>query len=249
MIDLSYETVLKAGDAQAFYANFDTPITDSTFSDWYISIVHADSFIIVYDNFATLTQDTVTGGYRFYCEFTVPVGIPEGCYRFMIYHPYATGGSDTVKYMSNEIKVISNSSTDTMMIKYRNAVDMQNFGYAANTSFYNIARLPMEKENPQRQKINKGYPEIDGDYKRVRTITRKAYNFITGRLDEEAHDAFDIATIHSDFQISEYDGATYTQYERPEDADYEADTTQDFPLSQGNIQLRLTSYNSSNRGI
>jgi hypothetical protein len=131
-------------------------------------------------------------------------------------------------------------------IKYRNTSDIQSFGYEANPSFYNIARVKLEKLNPIRPKENIGYELTNGVFKRVRTIVSKSYDFITGFMDDDGHDAFDIATIHSDFQVDEGDG--YATWERPEDSDYEAETVQDFPLTQGSIRLKQRSYNSSNKG-
>lgn len=244
MIDLRYATVLKAGDSQAFYANLDTPSYEVDFANWVISIVHADSFVVVYDDFATLVKDDLsTGGFRFYCEFTVPVDIPEGEFRFIIYIPY----TQEVKFVSNVLKVINNvQAAQSYLIKYRNAADIQNFGYEADETYYNIARLKLEKLQPERVKRNIGYQMVAGGFKRVRTVVGKAYSFITGFMDEDGHDAFDIATIHSDLQLN--DGSGWVAFERPEDADYEAETVQEFPLSQGTVSLRQTSYDSSNKG-
>lgn len=245
MIDLRWATNMVAGDVMAFYANLDTPSYEVDFDNWVLSIVHADSFVVVYDDFATLTKDDLSsGGFRFYSEFTVPDDIPEGDYRFIIYIPY----TDEVKYVSNQLRVINSvAAQNSFLVKYRNSVDIQNFGYEANTSFYNIARLPLRKEQPQREKTNIGYDLVGGGFKRVRTIVGKGYNFITGYLDEDGHDAFDIATIHSDLQLNN-DGI-YVSHERPEDASYEAETERDFPLSTGTIKLKRTSYNSSNKGV
>lgn len=244
-IDIQYATVMKAGDSLAFYANLDTPSYEVDFPSWVLSIVHADSFVVVYENFATLTKvDLSTGGFRFYSEFTVPSDIPEGEFRFIVYVPY----SQEVKYVSNVLKVINNvQAAESYLIKYRNAKDIQGFGYEANANFYNIARLKLEKEQPAREKQTIGYELVNGAFKRVRTIVGKAYNFITGWLDEDGHDAFDIATIHSDFQMN--DGSGYVSYERPEDAEYEAETVEEYPLTQGSIRLKQTSYNSSNKGV
>lgn len=134
-----------------------------------------------------------------------------------------------------------------MLVKYRNPADIQNFGYEANASFYNIARLKLEKLNPIRPKENIGYELTNGTFKRVRTIVSKSYDFITGFFDDEGHDAFDMATIHTDLQLN--DGSGYVAWERPEDANYEAETTLDYPLVQGSIRLKQTSRNSSNKGV
>lgn len=245
-IDLRFGTNMKAGDSLAFYANLDTPCYEVDFDNWVLSIVHADSFVVVYDDFATIVKDNLsTGGFRFYSEFTVPVDIPEGDFRFIIYIPY----TEEVKFVSNVVKVINNVSAanNTFLLKYRNAKDIQNFGYQALTSFYNIVRVPLEQIQPSRQKHNIGYELVGGGFKRVRTVIGKAYQFITGWMDEDGHDAFDIATIHSDVQLNK-DGV-YNSFERPEDAEYEAETVQNFPLSQGQISLKQTSYNSSNKGV
>ncbi len=245
MIDVQYASIMKAGDSLAFYANLDTPSYEVDFANWVISIVHADSFVVVYDDFATLTKDDLsTGGFRFYCNFTVPEDIPEGEFRFIIYIPY----TQEVKYVSNVLKVINSvQASQSMLIKYRNASDIQNFGYEDNASFYNIARLKLEKLNPERPKENIGYTLVNGAFQRVRTIAGKAYTFVTGFMDEYGHDAMDIATIHSDLKID--DGSGYKSFKRPEDADYEAETVQDFPLVQGTIKLKQTSYDSSNKGV
>lgn len=238
-------TIVKAGDALAFYANLDSPSHEVDFDNWVISIVHADSFVIVHDKFATLVKDNLsTGGFRFYCEFNMPDDIPEGNFRFIIYIPY----TQEVKFVSNEFKVINNiTAADTYLIRYRNAADIQNFGYEALTSFYNIARIKLEKLQPQRPKTTIGYELVNGKFKRVRTIVGKTYDFVTDYLDEEGHDAFDIATIHSVLQLN--DGSGWVTYERPEDADYEAETVQDFNLVQATIRLELSSYSSSNKGV
>lgn len=247
MIDIQSESVMKAGDSLAFYANLNSPSYEVDFANWVISIAHADSFVIVYDDFATLVKDDLsTGGFRFYSEFTVPSDIPEGNFRFIIYIPY----TEEVKYVSNIFEVVNNvQSNETYIVKYRNSADIQNFGYEANTSYYNKARLRLEKIQPDRLKQTIGYELVNGAFKRVRTIVGKAYSFITGFMDEDGHDAFDIATIHSDLQMSKADENTFESYERPEEAEYEADTVQDFPLVQGRIRLKQTSYNSSNKGV
>jgi hypothetical protein len=148
----TYSQPIAEADELLYYYNGDL-ITDTTFSDWRVALLHTDSNIVAYNNIVTLTQDIITGSqFRWYFEWTVPV-LVEGCYRLVVYN----STDSSIKFISETLLQFVEDTTDTSIIKYRNEVNIQNFNYETLTTWYNQYRLFFKRRAPQRQKNTIGY--------------------------------------------------------------------------------------------
>lgn len=236
----TYSQPFTAEDELIYYFNSESLISTEGFETWTVALVHADSNIIAYDNVFTLTKDIITGNsYRWYFEWIVPV-LSTGCFRLVIYDSY-----EQIKYISETTLQYVSSIQDTAIIKYRNAVNIQNFNYSGLSAFYNQFRIFLKRRSPQRAKNTVGYDFTDGTFNRVRTVITKNYEFVTEYLDENASDAFDVATFHSDVRINI--GTGFQRYRLPEDSDFEQEWTEFYNLADASVILELMDYSSSNK--
>ena len=225
------------------YSNNDTLEDNVNFNYWRVDLVHADSFVQVVNDVMTLTKDIVSGSsYRWYTTFTFPV-VENNCYRFVIID---TANSDAVLYISDTLESVD-SSTGLMLVKYRNAVNMQNYNYAALPTFYNVFHVELSKRKPLPQKTVGGYDLADGTFFRVRTVRTKTHEFITGWFDEEEHDATDVMSIHSDLQLA-IDG-NYLAYNSGEDGGYEPPWEENYELIQVSFRMEQENESSSNKAL
>jgi hypothetical protein len=78
-------------------------------------------------------------------------------------------------------------------------------------------------------------------------VITKSYEFVTDFLDENASDALDIATIHSDLKIDV--GTGLQSYRLPDDSDFEQEWTEFYNLADATVRLELISFSSSNKSI
>lgn len=227
-------------DEVNYYFNTATLITDASFATWKVALLNSNNDI-AYDNITTLTKDIITGSsYRWYFTWVVP-DLAYGCYRFVVYD----SATNNVKYISESYIQITNQSTDTSIIKYRNAVNIQSYNYETLTTWYNQHRLWLIKRAPQRQKESIGYNLTEGTFERVRTVVTKSYEFVTEFLDENASDAFDVATIHSDLKIDV--GTGMQRYRLPEDSEFQQEWTENYNLADASVRLELMDFSSSNK--
>jgi len=243
--DINYKTIFLAGDSISWYANLDTLETNANFSSWDIYIVHADSFIKALVTLGiNIQKDIISGSdYRFFAQdWTFPSTIGIGCYRIVI----EDTSDGNLLYISNEIEVITDV-TDTLLIRYRNAKNIQNFNYEKFTTLYNVVRVPLIKRKSQRPITSEGYDTINGAFQRVRTAITKSYEFLTDWFDEEAHDALDIATLHSTFEV--FENEEWVAYNRPSGSDYQANFEEEYPLIEASIRLEQSDFSSTNKAL
>lgn len=236
-----YALPIFSGHVINYYFNSDNLSTAGDFANWRLALVNTDNHAIAYDNIATLTKDLITGvSFRWYFDWTVPA-LSGGCYRFVVYE----NSGNVVQFLSKNVFQYVADTTDLCLIKYRNAVNIQNFNYEGLTSRYNQYRAWIKRRHPQRQKEAVGYDLTEGTFNRVRTVVTKSYEFVTDMMDEDASDAFDVATIHSNLQIDV--GTGLQSYRLPDDSEFEQDFTENYELADATVRLQLIDYASSNK--
>ena len=227
-------------DEVNYYFNTEDLITDASFSTWKIALLNTSN-VIAYDNIATLVQDIITGAeFRWYFQWVVP-DLVYGCYRPIVYD----SATNNIKFISESLLQVTNQTDQTSIIKYRNAVNIQSYNYETLTTWYNQHRLWLIKRAPQRQKESIGYNITSGTFERVRTVVTKSYEFVTEFLDENASDAFDVATIHSDMRIDV--GTGMQRYRLPEDSEFQQEWTENYNLADASVRLELMDFSSSNK--
>jgi hypothetical protein len=227
-------------DEVNYYFNTEDLITDASFSTWRLALLNTSN-TIAYDNIATLVQDVITGAeFRWYFQWVVP-DLAYGCYRPIIYD----SATNNIKFISEALLQVTNQTDQTSIIKYRNAVNIQSYNYETLTTWYNQHRLWLIKRAPQRAKESIGYNITSGTFERVRTVVTKSYEFVTEFLDENASDAFDVATIHSDFRIDV--GTGMQRYRLPEDSEFQQEWTENYNLADASVRLELMDFSSSNK--
>jgi len=101
---MGYKHKYVIGTAYSFYNNSDTLETTASFNYCGLDLVHADSFMQVIEDVATLSTDIFSGGYRFYAESFVFPQVTEGCYRFIVIDVAA---GENVLYISDPFEVVS----------------------------------------------------------------------------------------------------------------------------------------------
>ena len=244
---LGYNTPIAPQDKVQFYANLSELEDNANFSSWVVHLVHNDTYAISYPSVFTLSKDIISGtDYKFYvAPWTVQSNIPVGCHRLVI----IDGTDGNILYISNTIEVmtLAEAQNETIFVRYRNSKNIQNHNYETLTTFYNVHRVRMDTIQPQRVVTSEGYQKINGDFERVRTAYTKQVNFVTGWFDIEGHDAFETATIHSDFQI--WQNNQWNAYTRQDSAAYEQDFQEDYPVIQGSIKLDKVAYASTNKAL
>ena len=230
--------ILFGGDTFAFYANLDDLETDSGFANWHLDLLDEDFNVAVAD-IGTLTQDVISGSsYRFYSSFVVPYNLTPGCYRLAVIDEFY----DQVKYISFQMTYKSKSSY-TKLVRYRNSKNILNYNYEGLPSFYNTFRVEALTRQPLNQVNQTGYDLVDGSFNPVRTILGQTFEFVLSWADADAHQGFEAATIHSNFEIGDNQG--WKQYIR--NSDYQIDWIDDYPLADGTIRLQKKTTYSSNK--
>jgi hypothetical protein len=228
-------------DEVNYYFNTEDLITDASFSTWRMALLHPTTNLPIYDNIAVLIKDIITGAeFKWYFQWVVP-DLVFGCYRPVIYD----SANNSIKWACEDLFQLTNQTSQTAIVKYRNAVNIQGFNYEGLPTWYNQHRLWLIKRAPQRQKESIGYNITSGTFERVRTVVTKSYEFVTEFLDENASDAFDVATIHSDMRIDV--GTGMQRYRLPEDSEFQQEWTENYNLADASVRLELMDFSSSNK--
>lgn len=239
----SYRHKYVVGKTYAFYNNSDTLETEASFNYCGLDLVHADDFIQVVEDVATLSTDIFSGGYRFYADaFVFPVVSP-GCYRFIIVDVSA---GESVLYISDPFEVVT-SEEGLIPIKYRNAKNILNFNYEGLASFYNIGHVELLRRHPLRPSVTDGYPLSTGTFKRVRTILTKTWEFITGWFDQKEHDGLQAALVHSDLQL--YVDDNWEAMNLSDDSTYNIEWQENYERIQASVRLQENDRSSSNKAL
>ena len=240
---MGYKHKYVIGSVYSWYNNSDTLETTASFNYCGLDLVHADTFIQVVEDVATLSTDILSGGYRFYVEdFTFP-SVDEGCYRFIIVDVAA---GENVLYISDPFDVV-NSDTGLLYCKYRNAKNILNYNYEGLGSFYNKTHIELFKRKPLRPTTTQGYVLSDGSFKRVRTLLTKTWEFITGWFDTNEHEALLSATVHSDLQL--YIDENWESMNLDESSEYTIEWQENYEFVQASVRLQINDRSSSNKAV
>ena len=228
----------------SFYANLDTLDTSSDFSSWSLDVLNDEDFNIEIQGIDALTQDSYVGGFRFFSSFDVPTsGMTDGrCYVLAI-----VNSSSEVLYLSNSIMFRTNATDDMTEIRYRNGVDIFNFGYANNGSLYNRFHINLAFIQPAYSTRTSGYNATAGSFKRAVTATGYANRFITRAYNADDGEAFASATLHETFEIKEL--GNWENYSRRDNSDYVQDWIGEYPLAHGEITLEKDSTFASSKAL
>jgi len=231
------------GETYAWYNNSDAVETTASFNYCGLDLVHADTFIQVVEDVATLSTDILSGGYRFYANDFVFPDVEEGCYRFIVVDVAA---GENVLYISNPFEVV-NSADGLLRCKFRNAVNILNYNYEGLSTFYNKTHIEIFRRKPLRPTNTQGYALSSGTFQRVRTLLTKTWEFITGWVDTNEHDAIQAAIMHSDLQIFVDDN--WESMTQTEGSQYLLEWVDNYEFVQASIRLQINDRSSSNKSL
>jgi hypothetical protein len=234
-------TLFVAGEDYAFYVN-STELEDNVnFPYWECNVYNSDTFTLAYSNLFVPVKDIISGtDYRWYATFTFPE-ITSGCYYIVVNDTIA----DNVLYISNLIEVRAND-LDLIKVKYRNAVDIENFNYEGLLTFNNLFHLESIKRQPLNDLKSEGFDLIDGTFQRVRTTRVKTYEFITEFMGEDSHDALNSALTHSNFEM--FIGNSFSRFVLG-DSDYSPAWSENYGLAQATFRLQDASKSTTNKAV
>lgn len=224
------------GFTHFFYANLDSPINDSSFANWRLSIFDRFGNESASD-IGTLMQDLDSGlNYRFSANFVIPntVNATDG-YQLVVYDTT----NNSVQYVSNCIRVISNSDIENYtLLFFRNSVNTHNFNYEG-FSEYNSVFLELNVVEQQPEIILDQYREVStGVIRNQKTQTAKVVTLEAFFFDDEANDMMGVLSIHDDIEIN---GKTMTVKTA-----YEVDTNVINSIQKGTIELYDQSFSTIN---
>ena len=240
---MGYKHKYVIGSVYSFYNNSDTLETTASFNYCGLDLVHADTFVQVIEDVATLSTDILSGGYRFYTEPFVFPQVTQGCYRFIVVDVAA---GENVLYISNPFEVV-NSDEGLMLCKYRNAKNILNYNYEGLGSFYNQTHIELLKRKPLRPTTTQGYVLSTGSFKRVRSLLTKTWEFITGWFDTNEHEALLAATVHSDLQL--YIDENWESMNLDESSEYTIEWQENYEFVQASVRLQINDRSSSNKAV
>jgi hypothetical protein len=240
---MAYKHKYVTGETYAFYNNSDELEDNVEFNYWGFDLVHADTFIPVYEDVTVLSKDIISGSdYRWYAEdFTFP-DVENGCYRFIIVDTVQSN----VLYVSDIIEVVD-STNDLMYARFRNASNMLNYNYEGLPSFNNKTHIEMFDRKPLLNTTSQGYDLTDGSFKRIRTVRTKNIELITGWFDENEHEATQSMIIHSDFYLGLDNEFKLLNF--PEGFEYSPDWQENYEFIQVAFRLEIDERSTSNKGI
>lgn len=240
---MAYKHKYVVGETYAWYNNSDALETTASFNYCGLDLVHADTFIQVIEDVATLGTDILSGGYRFYADDFVFPTVSDGCYRFIVIDVSA---GENVLYISDPFEVVS-STTDLTYCQFRNGKNILNYNYEGLPSFYNKTHIELFKRKPLRPTITQGYSLSSGSFKRVRTLLTKTWEFITGWFDTKEHDGMQALVIHSDMQLS-IDG-NWEVMNLSEDSEYLLEWQENYEFIQASVRLQINDRSSTNKAL
>ncbi len=240
---MAYKHKYVIGSVYSFYNNSDTLETTASFNYCGLDLVHADTFIQVIEDVATLSTDILSGGYRFYANDFVFPTVEEGCYRFIVVDVAA---GENVLYISDPFEVVS-SNAGLIYTKYRNAKNILNYNYEGLPSLYNKTHIELLKRKPLRPTTTQGYVLSTGSFKRVRTLLTKTWEFITGWFDTKEHDGMQATIIHSDLQL--YIDNNWESMNLGGDSEYSLEWSDNYGFIQASVRLQINDKSSSNKAL
>ena len=240
---MAYKHKYVPGETYSWYNNSDDLETDASFNYCGLDLVHADTFIQVIEDVATLATDIFSGGYRFYADDFVFPEVESGCYRFIVLDVSA---SEEVLYISDPFEVVS--STDGLIYsKFRNGKNILNYNYEGLPTYYNKTHVELLRRKPIRPTTTQGYSLSSGSFKRVRTLLTKSFEFVTGWFDEKEHDAMQQMAIHSDMNLAI--NGNFELMNFSEDSEYLLEWQENYEYIQASIRLQINDRSSSNKAL
>lgn len=239
-----YAIVLVNGEALKFFANIDTPVSDTNF--WGELVLFNLNMDIVKFNLGTITILPVTGGNKFYVDQD---SLEIGSIESGIYFIGVLSGYDPTKiyYLSNPVFVASNALDYTNKIRYRNNKNILHFEYESLTSFKNEFRIKLVKRQPNFPTRQIGYDLVSGSFNPVRTTKGSQYQFITEAYSKYNHEAWNASTIQ-ELEVYDENEMEWQLFKRGEST-YEVDWSENYPLADGTIELEQSSTFSSNKSL
>lgn len=240
---MAYKHKYVTGETYSFYNNSNELEDNVEFNYWGFDLVHADSFIPVFEDVTVLTKDIISGtDYRWYAEdFEFP-DVEPGCYRFIILDTV----QNNVLYVSDVIEVVD--STDNLMyVKYRNAVNMLNYNYEGLPSFNNKFHVELFDRKPLIKTTTQGYSLTDGSFQRVRTIRTKDIEMITGWFDENEHEAMQAMIVHSAFNLALDNEFKVMNF--PDGSEYLPEWQENYEFIQVAFRLEIDNRSTSNKAL
>lgn len=245
-LQMSCPLSMVAGRQTSLYANLNSVETNANFASWSLYVVSVSpdgerSVETILPN-SVFNQDIIEGSnYRFWIDFTTPTLTNGNDYELVIVD---TADSNQILYVSRSIKYKS-TDADLQLVRFRNEVDIFNFGYAANASFYNRFYLDFYARDPQPSTRSVGYVISSGAFLPVRSNTGTVLRFITQAYDRFDHEAFNAMTLHGVWQYA-YLG-NWSTLKRPEDSDYAPEWVERHLLADAEINIERSSTFVNNK--
>lgn len=215
------------------YANLDTTIEDTDFSNWVVGLFNTQGTEV--QIIGSPTKDAITGTeFRFYFSFTISVGI-SGDHFFAIYN----SSNNEVKYQSNVFKVITLEDVKKyVFVQFRNTSNLDNFNYQVFTG-YNSFFLDLDAiEYDYEYELQTYREQSTGIRRRQKNQKSKFVKLEADFFDEEASDAMYSLSDHDDILLNGDQVTTKTGYSPNKQKDMSA--------GRGNIEFYITRFASVN---
>lgn len=259
-----YGMPIEAGDEIRFIFSIDEVITYPSPTAIKMAILDGDGIVAFYD-VAIVASDK-------YWTVSLPEGLEEGCYRFLLYDEtteateWVTVSTECVQEDGvnigeqdltqertvtgvNVALLISNVFQYALwrtsaVIEFRGRQNGWGFDYETDANFYQRFRLEFVLNRPKYPEIKKIYRQSNGIYRHANVNIDKKVILDTDYFDERTHDAMAIAIKHDEFYIN---GIAYFSNEEYEPDWVEASTdNRYFELAKATTELFLQGYDQRN---
>lgn len=174
-----------------------------TFSDLRLSMVRADTGVVVSASITGLLQHNLTApNYNLYGTFAIPAGATPGLHYFRIY--LNTGG--ITKLTSGYVLVRTDKTAldnETSYVKFRHDRFFYNIKYAALPGFYQQFRLPLSVIDTQYESENEQYKEVTTGKPRILNSFEERFHKLESYwFDPSMHEALNVMSKHDYLEIN-----------------------------------------------
>lgn len=168
--------IMARNENNAFYINFDTPLTDPTFADFRLGLINAQG-VVKLDIGTLMKHDVTLNNYNIYCSpVIIPADVVDGIYRMMIYRVT----NEEVLFISNAIEVMSQdrAKCESVQVFNRHGYNIYKYYYELfDDTYLNMIRLRLYRVDENAEGDLSQYRATSSG--RLRNVSFELDKFIT----------------------------------------------------------------------